>query len=231
VEARRLVERATRWLVRTHPTQMDIEALVKRYEPAARMLWEAMPQILDEQDRDWFENRATELTEAGVPEKLARRVAALPSALPALDIVEVADATGRDPEVVMHTSFGITSRLRLGWLRDRILELPRDNRWEALARAALRDDLNSLVRVLTQEVLQAGGSGADAEQAIEAWEHGHHGAVERCLSILGDIESSRTYDTTTLPVALRELRNLVRASSGSSATPTALSAESVSLTD
>jgi glutamate dehydrogenase len=121
--------------------------------------------------------------------------------------------------------------LRLGWLRDRILELPRDNRWEALARAALRDDLNSLVRVLTQEVLQAGGSDADAEQAIETWEHGHHGAVERCLAILSDIESSRTYDTTTLPVALRELRNLVRASSGSSTAATALSAESVSLSD
>ncbi len=231
VEARRLVERAARWLVRAHPTKMDIEALVRRYEPAARMLWEAMPQILDDEDRERFEKRTAELTGAGVPERLARRVAALPWALPAFDIVEVADATGRDPRVVMGTSFGITSRLRLGWLRDRILELPRDNRWEALARAALRDDLNSLVRVLTQEVLQAGGSDADAEQAIEAWEHGHHGAVDRCLGILGDIESSRTYDTTTLPVALRELRNLIRASSGTASAPDALSAESVSLSD
>jgi glutamate dehydrogenase len=229
VDARRLVERAARWLVRANPSHLDIEALVKRYEPGARMLWEAMPQILDEEDRERFDARAEELKAAGVPERLARRVAALPWALPALDIVEVTAATGRDPDVVMRTSFQISSRLWLGWLRDRILELPRDNRWQALARAALRDDLNSLVRVLTQEVLQAGGDGTDAEQAITTWEQGHHGAVERCLSILSDIETSGTYDTTTLPVALRELRNLVRASSG--ATPTALSAESVSLSD
>ncbi len=225
VDVRRLVERATRWLVRAHPRQIDIEALVKRYEPGARMLWEAMPQILDEDDRETFEAHAENLMSEGVPDTLARRVAALPWALPAFDIIEVAEATGRTPDVVMRTSFRLTSRLRLGWLRERILALPRDNRWEALARAALRDDLNSLVRVLTQEVLQAGGEGADAEQAITAWEEGHHGAVERCLGVLADIEASHTYDTTTLPVALRELRNLARASSGSSAVPTPLGAE------
>ena len=106
------------------------------------------------------------------------------------------------------------------------MRAPRDNRWEALARAALRDDLNSLVRVLTQEVLQAGDPSSDAERAIGAWEEGHHGAVERCLAILTDIEASGTFDTTTLPVALRELRNLVRASSSGASPAANLEAES-----
>jgi glutamate dehydrogenase len=214
IEARRLVERGARWLVRAHPTEIDIEELVERYRPGARMLWQAMPEILDESDRARFEERAHNLLAAGVPQALARRVAATSSVLPAFDIVEVSSATGREPEVVMQTSFRVTSQLRLGWLRERILELPRDNRWQALARAALRDDLNSLVRVLTQEVLQAGGRKDDPGQALAAWERRHAGAVERSMSVLGDIEASRSYDTTTLPVALREVRNLVRASSG-----------------
>ncbi len=209
VEARRLLERAARWLARSNPTQIDIAALVERYEPGARMLWAAMPEILDDAERSEFERRADALLEAGVPERMARRVAAMPWALPALDIVDVAAATGREPEVVMRALFLITSRLRLGWVRERILELPRDNRWQALSRASLRDDLAGLVRVLTREVLQA--QGADAELAVEVWEEAHHEAVERCLEILSDIEASRTYDTTTLPVALRELRNLIRA--------------------
>jgi hypothetical protein len=33
--------------------------------------------------------------------------------------------------------------------------------------------------------------------------------VERSQSVLADVKSARTYDTTTLPVALRELKNLV----------------------
>ena len=33
------------------------------------------------------------------------------------------------------------------------------------------------------------------------------------LSMIGDIKASQSYDTTTLPVALREVRNLIRGSS------------------
>ena len=214
VEARRLVERAARWLVRANPTAIDIEALVRRYEDGAKMLWQAMPQILDEDDRAAFDSLAQELIGSGVPAKLARHVAAMRSMLPAFDIVEVAAVTKRPPDVVMRTSFRIASRLKLGWLRDRILELPRNDRWQALARAALRDDLNSLVRVLSQEVLAFAEPDATSEAAFSAWEAAHDGAVERCLAILSEIQASRAYDTTTLPVALREVRNLVRASSG-----------------
>ena len=50
----------------------------------------------------------------------------------------------------MRTYFRSARRLELDWLRDRIIELPRANRWQALARAALRDDLYSLHRALTR---------------------------------------------------------------------------------
>jgi glutamate dehydrogenase len=34
--------------------------------------------------------------------------------------------------------------------------------------------------------------------------------VARCLEILSDIRTAGTYDLTTLPVALREVRNLIQ---------------------
>jgi glutamate dehydrogenase len=134
----------------------------------------------------------------------------MPALLSTFDIDEVAGATKQKPDVVMETYFRIGSRLDLNWLRDRVLELPRGNRWQALARAALRDDLYNLHRALTQEVLDAGGSGTDSETAIEAWSNRNGASVERCLGMLADIKASRVYDTTTLPVALREVRNLIR---------------------
>ena len=139
--------------------------------------------------------------------------------LQVFDIVEVANATQRDHEVVVQAFFGLGSHLRLNWLRDRIIALPRDNRWRARARDALYDDLNSLVRVLAQEVLEAGGPSASSDEAVGAWEAGHGAAVQRCLGMLADIESSGVFDTTTLPVALREVRNLVRAASGALPSP------------
>lgn len=110
----------------------------------------------------------------------------------------------------MATYFQLGARLELNWLRDRIIELPRANRWQALARAALRDDLYNLHRSLTREVLEAGGHDVDTDLAIEAWVRHHEEALARAQSMLADIKASRSYDTTTLPVALREIRNLVR---------------------
>jgi glutamate dehydrogenase len=213
IEGRRLVERATRWLARANPSQIDIAATIRYFEPGAQLLSRCLPDVLDSADRWKFASRVDELVGGGVPTELAERAAAMPSLLPTFDVVEVAESVGRPLEAVMETYFRIGSGVELNWLRDRIIELPRANRWQALARAALRDDLWSLHRALTQEVLQYGGPDADAETAMAAWAEAHGAGIERARAMLDDIKGSRTYDTTTLPVALREVRNLIRPSS------------------
>ena len=208
IEARRLVERATRWLVRAYPGSIDIERMVRRYRPGAELLARTLPEVLSGSDREAFDARLDELLESGVPAELAQRAARMPMLLYAFDVVDVAEATGRDQGLVTATYFGLGSRLALDWLRDRILELPRDDRWAALARAALRDDLYTLHRSLTRAVLVAAGS--DGESAIDRWSERNATALERAMGVLEDIRASRVYDTTTLPVGLREMRNLVR---------------------
>jgi glutamate dehydrogenase len=135
----------------------------------------------------------------------------MPSLPPVFDIVAVGEETGRDLQEVMVAYFALASRVQLGWLRDRIYELPRGNRWQSLSRAALRDDLLSAHRELTRQVLESAGPDTGAEEAIDAWAERNEGQLERCLSVLADIRASRTYDNTTLPVALREVRALTRA--------------------
>jgi glutamate dehydrogenase len=210
IEGRRLVERATRWLARSNPTMIDIALTTRWFKPGARLLAGALPDVLDGGDRWAFASRIDELVGAGVPQELAVRVAGMPSMLSVFDIVEVSRASTRPPEFVMAVYFGIGSRLELNWLRDRIIELPRANRWQALARASLRDDLYTIHRALTRDVLDTAGPSTDAEETIEGWVQRHAGGVERCRAIIDDVKGSRTYDTTTLPVALREVRNLVR---------------------
>src|SRR5437764_10542175 len=105
IEARRLVERATRWLVRAHARGIDIEATTKRFEPGAELLAGACPEVLGEHDRDSFSERVAELEAAGVPTDLAVRAATMPLLPSVFDIVEVADATDRSPHAVMTTYF------------------------------------------------------------------------------------------------------------------------------
>ncbi len=226
IEARRLVERSTRWLARSNPTQIDIEVTTRFFEPGAKLLSKTLPDVLDSSDRWKYATRVDELGEVGVPAELAERAAGLPWMLPTFDVVEVARATEWPLEEVLETYFRLGSGVELNWLRDRIIELPRANRWQALARSALRDDLSSLHRALTHEVLAAGGRDADASGAIDAWRSEHEAAIERTRAILDDIKGSRSYDMTTLPVALREIRNLIRGDAGNGGVP---GAESVTM--
>jgi len=216
IEGRRLVERATRWLVRANPYQVSIAQTIRRFRPGAEMLSASLPDALEGADRQAFDGRAAELEHAGVPGESARRAAGMPFMLALFDIVEVAAATEREPTEVLQVYFRLGSRLELNWMRDRIIDLPRANRWQALARASLRDDLFNLYRELTRKVLDAGrvdGGQIDAQTAIEAWSERNAEALERALGMVAEIRASRIYDNTTLPVALREIRALLRGTS------------------
>ena len=104
-------------------------------------------------------------------------------------------------ERVAGVHFRLGSELELHWLRDRVVALPRGDRWSARARAALRDDLYALHRALTAEVLR---SGTD----VNAWVASNPSS-ERYLVTLADVRLGRTFDLTTLPVVVREARALI----------------------
>ncbi|HET9073719.1 MAG TPA: NAD-glutamate dehydrogenase [Solirubrobacteraceae bacterium] len=215
IEARRLADRATRWLGRANArADIDVTATAEHYAAGVRELFSAIPEVLPEPDRELYEQRLAELLEADVVPELARRTAAMPALLNAFDIVEDAAACGQPRDFTTAVYFGIASALELEWLRDRILELPRDDRWQALARAGLRDDLHELHRDLTRGIL-AGCRGPvtveGAHAAVTGWLEEHAGAVEHARAVLTDVRATGSFDTTTLPVIVRELARLVTA--------------------
>jgi glutamate dehydrogenase len=209
IEGRRLVERAARWVVRAGPRAgIDVTAMADRFAPAAQVLAAAVPDVLLGLDREQFAERRGDLEAGGVPAELAHRVASMPALLSVFDIVVDAGTTGMEQPVVTDVYFGIGSRLGLDWLRDRILELPRTDRWQSLARAALRDDLYRLHRSLTREILLSSLE-YGAPDPLQDWLERNAEEVGRADAVLADVKGSREYDTTTLPVVLRELRGLV----------------------
>jgi glutamate dehydrogenase len=208
LEGRRLVERASRWLLGNRPRELDIASTVRHFRPGAMTLYASITRLLSPEDAEPLARRADELREQGVPEDLATRVAALPTMFAALDIVTVADELGLEADHVGAVHFRLGSRLGLHWLRDRVVALPRDNRWRARARAALRDDLYAIHRALTSEVLRESPPGVDPDEMVSDWIDSNP-ASERTLQTLGDVRSGQSYDLTTLPVAVREVRNLL----------------------
>jgi glutamate dehydrogenase len=209
LESRKLVERSSRWLLRNLQGPLDIAATVDYFAPGADKLYESMPRLLAPEEVEPLAHRTHELMNAGVPELLALHLASSSAMFATFDIVEVASETELDIETVARVHFRLGHTLQLHWLRDQILSLPRDDRWKALSRAALRDDLYSLHRQLTAQILRSGGASQDDPDAlVDAWVANHPGA-ERTLETLADIRVCRVFDLTTLPVAVREIRNLL----------------------
>jgi glutamate dehydrogenase len=126
--------------------------------------------------------------------------------------VESAAATSRGVEETAEVYFDLAGRLQIARLRDWIVSLPRDDRWNSMARAGLRDDLYAAHAALTRDVLCAGGAGTP-EERLAAWAERNESALARANRTLGEIWESERFTFTTLSVALRAVRALVASSS------------------
>jgi glutamate dehydrogenase len=215
LEGRRLVERATRWLLRSRPRPLDIGPETERFARGAALVADALPGVLCRRARGVRGARG-ELVADGVPATLARRVASLRDLFAALDIVGVAGATERTIGDVAALHFLVGGTPDLHWLRDRIATLPRDEPLAGAWRAPRCVTTSSACTPTSPRTsCTATRAGGRTERGPRlAWRPGSTPTarlVERCLAILGEIRTGGTYDLTTLAVALRELRNLSRA--------------------
>jgi glutamate dehydrogenase len=201
LEGRKLVERATRWLLRRRRSPIDVGANVARLAPGTKTVAALLPDVLSGDCQQGHAELAAELVGDCVDENLAARVAGLGELFSALDICEIATVGDHPVEDVAAIYFLLEDRLQLRWLRDRINELPRDNRWQTLARLALRDDLYSQLRDIASEALSSGG--------VDPWLERKTTAIERSEQVLADIRAAGTFDLATMSVALRETEALV----------------------
>ncbi|HEV2342757.1 MAG TPA: NAD-glutamate dehydrogenase [Actinocrinis sp.] len=213
LSARRLAERGARWFLlnRRHP--LDITVQVDSFRSGVAEVVAQLPKLLKGADLDALAAAKQEMLDLGVPEDVAARNAAASAAYSALDIVEVAWDSGRAPVEVAECYFDIVDRLRIGALRDRINALPRTDRWQTMARAAVREELYTVQAEITFEVLAAAPGETDPDARFATWIAKNRGAVDRARSVLDEIATADTFDLATLSVALRTLRTMLRTGS------------------
>ncbi|MFJ3302768.1 NAD-glutamate dehydrogenase [Streptomyces sp. NPDC086549] len=209
LHSRRLVERGTRWLLNNRPQPLALAETVDFFADRVEQVWQQLPKLLRGADLEWYQHVYDELSGAGVPDELATRVAGFSSAFPALDIVSVADRTGKEPLDVAEVYYDLADRLSITQLMDRIIELPRADRWQSMARASIREDLYAAHAGLTADVLSVGNGTSTPEQRFKAWEEKNAAILSRARSTLEEIRSSESFDLANLSVAMRTMRTLL----------------------
>lgn len=210
LHSRRLVERGTRWLLNNRPQPLQLAETVEFFGDRVELVWSQLPKLLRGADLEWYQKIYDELAGAGVPDEIATRVAGFSSAFPTLDIVSVADRMGRDPLDVAEVYYDLADRLHITQLMDRIIELPRADRWQSMARASIREDLYAAHAALTADVLAVGNGTSTPEQRFKAWEEKNAPILSRARTTLEEIQGSDAFDLANLSVAMRTMRTLLR---------------------
>ncbi len=208
LDSGRLIVRATLWLLRNRKHLADVAAAIAYFRPGIETLGAMLPDALAESERQGYDQVKARYTEAGVPPELSALVARFDALPAALDLVEVGEALGRDVKAVAQAYFALGGRLDFPWLRAKVASLPSESHWQALARAALRDDLASMQRQLTADALRGAEGKIDAQDVIDTWQQTNHALLERFRQVHADLRTHNALDLAMASVAMRELRNI-----------------------
>jgi glutamate dehydrogenase len=203
-----LLERALRWILRSGYEKLDIAAYVSEFKPRIAAIEQRLEDILPATVLEPVRAREAKLIQAGIPQQLADRIAALDVMTSAMDIVRIsrADKTANvaGVEDVARVYFGLGARFGLDRLRTAGAAIVAETPWQKAAVAALVDDLFNYQSVLASRVL-AEANGGDP---VGSWLARRAPVVERIDQTMNEVKSSPAVDLAMLTVASRQLRVL-----------------------
>jgi glutamate dehydrogenase len=216
LEADRAVERAARWLLRNRPLPLDHIAAGNAFRSTIASLGAVLDtlsnavgsDLLPGSDAETLRNRLARFASLGVSPELARQAAYFEFITSLLDIAELSTKSARPLDVVASVYLTLDDQLRIGEIRRRILALPRDDRWDALARASMRDDLAAEHLALTSAALQTPTAPAAPTDPTTTWITTHAPAITRHLALVTETAQTTTNPLASLSVVLRQLRTL-----------------------
>jgi glutamate dehydrogenase len=211
LDTRRLLDRAVRWLVTNRRSPIDVPAEIARLRDGITRLLPQMETLFYGSERESIVAHIDSMTERGVPRELVERSTRLMYSFGLLDVVETATRTRRDVAEVAAVYFVLSDRFRVDSLLSKISLLPREDRWQTLARMALRYDLYAALAALTAEVLDSTPGALSPQERVQQWEQSNATSIHRAKRAMGEFDESRA-DLAALSVLLRQIRTLVRTS-------------------
>ncbi len=207
-EVRRTIDRAVRWLIDVRFPISDVAAEINRFAPIFAELAPRVPELLRGRERTNLDEEIERLVGLGLPRELAARISELLSSFLLLDVVEIALANDRSPAEVADLHFAMSEQMSVDDILYAVTSLPREDRWSALARAAMRHDVYAALAAVTTSVLRATPDDVAAEERLQAWAAQNPERVQRARSTFSEALSRDTVDLATLSVALRVMRGL-----------------------
>jgi glutamate dehydrogenase len=200
-----LIEHAAAWLLRGK--RLDIGGEIIKFGPIARSLVASLSDLLPEYDTRLVAERTQRFREAGVPESLAVRIAALPFLACALDIGELAERSLQPLERTARIYYGAGAQFALDEMRAAARRLPADTPWQKLALESMIDDLFALQADLAARILAS--DCAAKPDPLVAWSTANAASLAPVEALTRELRAANIPDLAMLVVASRQLRQVL----------------------
>ena len=218
LETRRLLDRAARWFLTNRPQPLAALSEINRFGKIVDELAPRVGEMLRGREAESRQAHIDKLRADGVPLELAQRISVLLHTYGLLDVTEVAEMAEQQIGVDdVHSAsdtaelyYAVSAHLNVDQLLTSISALERGNRWHALARLSLRDDVYASLRAITLDALRHSEPGDPADAKIAQWEKQNSARLARARVALDEINQSGRLDLATLSVAARQIRSTVR---------------------
>ncbi|GAA3900906.1 NAD-glutamate dehydrogenase GdhB [Halomonas cibimaris] len=208
----RMIRRATRWFLRQH-TGLSVAETIEYFGPRLASLQDSIGELLSGEELSAWQARRDELTEAGVPDALAAKVAAAPSLYAGLGIIQAARQTDEAPQRVAEVFYEIGSRLELPWMIQQVTRLKARDAWQAQARETFRDDIDRQQLALTTSVLTLEAGSGSAEDKVAQWLEQNVELHSRWCRLINEVRSGNQTGFALFTVAIRALVGLAESGS------------------
>ncbi len=175
------------WFIRNVAlTAGELDQVVARFQSGITEVAQALEAVLPKAAAEAQKARAAELSAAGVPADLARRLSSLTDLAAASDIVLVAGRTGRPAAEIAAIHFAIEELFHLRTIIGAARGILIADHFDRLARNRAIDAIADAHRRLTREAVAANGPGTIG---IEAWARRRAGPLARIREAIGGIVS------------------------------------------
>ncbi|BDQ65955.1 NAD-glutamate dehydrogenase [Shewanella xiamenensis] len=208
-QLRRNMRRACRWFLRHRNRSWSIEQTVAFFKPVFEQLKANVHSYLVEEEAAGIQAEINALIKENVPQDVASTVANMSTLFSTLDIAQIAQTEEKTVALVAETYFKLGARVELHWFLEQISAQPVTNHWQALARAAFREELDWQQRALTSVVLRTCSATSNAQSVISQWIDTNQALLERWFHMLADFKTSQSHEFAKFSVALRELNLLI----------------------
>ncbi len=207
-EVSRFLRHACYWLIDRYGQNLDIVDSVDHLKQGMNSIYSRIFSIVAGGTKDRQKQVIADYIELGLPEKLARRMAALLLTRGGLDITDIAVGCKRDVFETAQMYAHMSDHLDIVWVNRAVESLEVLGRWQAIARSNLRDEFYRTRRDLLLALFQSRSRKSPME-LYATWVQQNDDDVSKYMSTIEEMKLRGQPDFAMLSVAAQEFRRLV----------------------